>query len=365
MPYSRIQDAPPKSAVRGATVLVLSFSAVVLLAGCGSGDSAGSGGSGDDAAEIATYSGSDRAEKLLEGAKKEGELNLYTNPTGDITDAIVDAFQEKYPDVKINVTPADSSDLARRISEEGAAGKNIVDVVETTTGALGELHDSGFLTDFDSPEESAFREDAVRDYYVGVRESYLGLGYNTDMISSDELPKTLDDLLDPKWKGKINLPTSATGVRWIATLELTKGDEFVEKMKAQDVKGQNVSGRALADLIASGEVEMSPTIYNSHVSVSQEKGAPIAWEPIEPVIAVPSALAVAANAPHPNAAMLYVDFALSKEGQEIYKSKGYDSARTDLAGDNDFETIYIDTRDDYGEQFPQWEKTTRELLGVQ
>lgn len=335
---------------------------LALLAACeGSGDQGSATGSADVLA-VATYTGADRQAKLLEGAKKEGELELYTNPTGDITDAIVAAFEKKYPDIKIKVTQGDSSDLARRISEESSGGRHTVDIIETTTGALGALGDAGLLSKFTSPEEGAYAADAVRDHYVGVRESYLGLGYNTKLVAATDVPRTVEDLLNPRWKGKIVLPTSATGVRWIAALELTKGKEFVQQMSKQDIRGQNVSGRALADLIVSGEVALSPTIYNSHVSVSQAKGAPIAWQPVEPVIAVPTALALAVNAPHPNAAMLYVDFALSKEGQEIYRSKGYDSARTDMAGDKSFQKIYIDTRDDYSSAFPQWEKDMRDLL---
>jgi iron(III) transport system substrate-binding protein len=348
--------------LRRAKVIGAVLTAVAVVAACGSGSQAGSTEASADVVSIATYSGADREQLLLDGAKKEGELLLYTNPTGDITDAIVAAFEQKYPDVKIKVTQADSSDLARRISEESSAGRHTVDVVETTTGVLGELSNSGLLSKFSSPEESAYDPDAVRDYYVGVRESYLGLGYNTDAVKPDEVPKSLDDLLDPRWHGKINLPTSATGVRWIAALELTRGQEFVSKMAQQEIRGQNVSGRALADLIVSGEVELSPTIYNSHVSVSKGEGAPIAWQPIEPVIAVPTALAVAANSPNPHASMLYIDFALSKAGQEIYKSKGYDSARTDIGSGNNFQKIYIDTRDDYATKFPMWEEETRKIL---
>jgi iron(III) transport system substrate-binding protein len=335
---------------------------LTLLAACGSSGGKGIEAQAADVLAVATYTGADRESKLVDAAKAEGELDLYTNPTGDITDAIVAAFEKKYPDIKLKVTQGDSSDLARRISEESSGGRHTVDIIETTTGALGELGKAGLLSKFSSPEEKAYSPDAVRDEYVGVRESYLGLGYNTKLVPTAEVPKTIDDLLDPKWKKKIVLPTSATGVRWIAALELTRGKEFVQKLAKQEIRGQNVSGRALADLVVSGEVALSPTIYNSHVTVSKAKGAPIAWQPLEPVIAVPTALALAVNAPHPNAAMLYVDFALSKAGQEIYRSKGYDSARTDMAGGNDFKKIYVDTRDDFSDSFPQWEKDMRDLL---
>lgn len=333
----------------------------MTVVACGS-DGGSSQDSSDSLVQVAHYAGSDRAEMLLEGAEKEATLNLYTNPTDDITAPIVEAFEKKYPDIEVKVTNSDSADLARRVAEEASAGRSVADVIETTTGALDELHRAQLLSGYTSPETDAYDPDTVKDYFVGVRESYLGLGYNTDKVKPEDVPKTLEDLLDPKWKGQIALPTSATGVRWVAALELARGKEFVEEMKGQEIKGQDISGRALADFIVSGEVALSPTIYNSHVAVSSEQGAPIAWQPIEPVVAVPTAVALTNFAPHPHAAMLYIDFVLSKEGQEIYKSKGYDSARTDMPSSGDFEKIYVDTREDYAEEFPKWESDMRSLF---
>ena len=344
-------------AALGSVALVLA----TAVTACGS-DGESSADSSDSLAKIANYSGSDRAQKFLAGAEKEGTLSLYTNPTDDITGPIVEAFEKKYPKIRVKVTNSDSADLARRVAEEASAGRSVADVIETTTGALDELHSAELLSDYISPETDAYDPETVKDYFVSVRESYLGLGYNTDKIKPEDAPKTLEDLLDPKWKGQIALPTSATGVRWVGAMELARGKEFVEEMKGQEIKGQDISGRALADFVISGEVALSPTIYNSHVAVSSEEGAPIAWQPIEPVVAVPTAVALTSFAPHPHAAMLYIDFVLSKEGQEIYRSKGYDSARTDMSSSSDFEKIYVDTRDDYATEFPKWESDMRSLF---
>lgn len=356
---------PLRRTFGGATLLLL---IAVTVSACGATDSEPSGNgtvtpSGPASAEeIAVYAGADREDVLRSGAKNEGSVNLYTNPTGDITKAVVAAFEAEYPDIKVNVTQGGPSDLSQRVAQEFSARQPRADVIETSAGTLGELKTAELLVKFTSPEASAYKEGSVTDYLATVRQSYIGLGYNTDLLSEAEVPKSIDDLLDAKWKGKMAIPTSTTGVGWVAALELTKGKEFIEKLAAQEIQGQNVSGRALADFVVSGEVELSPTIYNSHVALSSGKGAPIAWQALEPVIASPTAVALANGSPHPNAAMLYIDFVLSKAGQDIYSEYNYDSARTDIPSDFEFETIYVETRDDYAERYPDWENDMQMLI---
>ena len=359
---------------RGHFLAIAMLVLALVLGACG-GDEANPAAGAEDSADqpategvasggpaevdnIATYEGEDRQELLEAGAAEEGCLNLYTNPTPDITDALVAAYTEKYPQVEVSITRGGSSELAQRIAEEHSAGLHQVDVVETTSSVLDELQSAGITQPFFTPQAENYADGAVDSdgYYVTSRESHIALGYNTDLVSAEDAPKTYEDLLDPKWKGRMAIPGSATGVRFVANMELEYGEEFLQALSEQDITLQNISGRALADLVVAGEVALSPAIYDSHIAVSSEQGAPVAWQPLEPVIALPTGPSVAAEAPCLHAALLYIDFILSEEGQEIYLDHGYQSARSGLpSGDVDYEKVYLDTRDDYLDRFEEWE----------
>ncbi len=111
-----------------------------------------------------------------------------------------------------------------------------------------------------------------------VRESYTGIGFNTKLLPSDKAPKTYQALLDPQWKGKMAISgVSTTAVNWVGTMLIVAGPDFVRKLGQQNIRIYNLTGRALANLMSAGEVALSPTIYNSHVAASADKGAPLAW----------------------------------------------------------------------------------------
>jgi iron(III) transport system substrate-binding protein len=121
-------------------------------------------------------------------------------------------------------------------------------------------------------------------HYIGHYETYNSLGFNTSLISSAEAPKTKSDLLNPKWKGKMSIVSTTTGTRWIGNTLDVMGREFLERIADQEVKVQNMSGAALAGLVVSGEVPLSPTIFDANVHTAKQKGAPVERRPLEPVV---------------------------------------------------------------------------------
>jgi iron(III) transport system substrate-binding protein len=122
-------------------------------------------------------------------------------------------------------------------------------------------------------------------YYWADRETYISLGFNTNHIPAAEAPKRLNDLLDPKWKGKMSLAGGATAARWVGAVIEMAGREFIEKLGGQDVNVHKLSGAALANLVVTGEVPMSPTIFDSNIFVAKRKGAAVEWRPVDPVVA--------------------------------------------------------------------------------
>ena len=295
-------------------------------------------------AEVALYKGDDRQQILEEGARKEGKLIFYT--TGTQAKYLVKAFQKKYPYIDVVEWRGGSEELIPRILEEYKAGKHLVDVIGPTQAAETVLEEAGMLQPFYSPELANIEEDTIKKaprggvLSAGHFQSGLGVGYNTKLIKKDQLPKTYRDLLDPKWKGKMAIVGSSSGVLWMGGLLAAYGEEFVKEIVKQKFDVHMVSGRALNDMVINGEYPFSPTIFDAHVLASKAKGAPIDWIPLEPVPCHLGQIVLPKHSTHPHAAMLYIDFDLSKEAGEIYKKEGYDSPRKDIITPRAYKKYY-------------------------
>jgi len=313
---------------------------------------------------IANYTGADRQKMLEEGARKEGGLLLYT--TGTQIKPLLDRFEQKYPYVKVELARASSADTARKVVEEYRAGFEKVDAFELASHGLVVPRDENILQPFNSPELAAFATEAVEPgrHWVVVRESYTGIGYNSKLLPKDKAPKTYADLVDPQWKGRMAISgVSTTAVNWVGTMIIVHGADFVRKFSSQNIRVYNLTGRALANLMTAGEVTLSPTIYNSHVAASAEKGAPLAWNAPGPVPVTDTGVAIARKAPHPHAAMLFVDFFMSKEAQAIYRELGYDSPRRDASGAGaQVEKLYLTNRANYIREYEDWAKLYQDVF---
>ena len=320
--------------------------------------------------ELALYQGSDRESILIEGAKKEGQLTFYTSNTW-VAGPVSQEFEKKYPFIKANVWRSDSKALLKRLTEEHSAGKYLADVVETSPEYVNLLVRASLLQDHFSPELSAYDDEAKVKGKNGVlawtnREIYISLGYNTNLVPAAEAPRTLKDYLDPKWKGKMAIAGTTTGTQWIGAVWDTMGREFLEKLSAQEINVQNMSGAALSGLVASGEVPLSPTIFNSNIFTHKQKNAPVEWRPIDPVIAGVGSSGLVVNAPHPHAALLFLDYLHSKLGQQVAMKGGLSSARNDIGSlEQKFKKIYMESKytpEEMEKKFEEWEGLMRKLF---
>ncbi len=312
---------------------------------------------------IANYKGADRQQILQAGARREGTLLLYT--TGTQTRPLLDRFQQKYPYVRIELVRAGSTDIARKVLEEYQAGFQKVDAFELASHGLVLPRDENILQPFWSPELAAYPQEAIdpKGTWVVVRESYTGIGLNTKLVPLAKAPKTYQDLLDPQWKGRMALSgSSTTPVNWVGTMVIAKGVDFVRKLGQQNIRVYNITGRALANLMMSGEVALSPTIYNSHVSESAGKGAPLAWFSPGLVPVTDSGVAIARKAPHPHAAMLMIDFLMSKEGARLFQEIGYDSSRSDMPAGVQVQKLYLTNRPNYLGEYETWSKLYQDVF---
>jgi len=321
-------------------------------------------------AELALYKGKDRETVLLEGAKKEGQVTFYTSNTW-MAGYVSQEFGRKYPFIKTNVWRSDSKELLKRLTDEAAASRFIADVVETSPDYMALLIEAKMFQELFSPELGPYDNNAKVKGKNGIfhwtsRELYISLGFNTSLIPPAEAPKTMKDLLEPKWKGKMTIAGTTTGTQWIGAVVEAYGREFLEKIANQDVNVQNISGAALAELVASGEVPLSPTIFNSNIAVARQKGAPVDWRPIDPVVATTGTSGMVAKAPNPHAALLFLDFLHSKEGQDAVLKGGLSSARKDIASlDQKFKKVYIENKyppEVMERKFAEWEGLKRRLF---
>ncbi len=290
------------------------------------------------AAELAVYQGADREQILEAGAKQEGTLSWYTSLAGDVIDKLTAGFKQKYPFIQqVDVFRGDEGQLLTRATQEAQAGQQVFDVLESQYTPIRILLDAKILTAYYSPSTASIPDGyktagpngTVTD--ATVRISYVGFGYNTNAVPAADAPKTRDDLMNPALTGKISLAGSTTGDRWVGSVLHALGDEkgkqwlsdFAAKQKPTV---QQVSGKALLDLIAKGEAVASPTIFEDHVLAAiASQNAPVKWVPIEPVVANVGSGALAAKAPHPHAALLFLDYLLGPDGQKILKATGYSS----------------------------------------
>jgi iron(III) transport system substrate-binding protein len=241
---------------------------------------------GASLAELAMYSGPDRTQRLIAGAKREGMVSVYSSLTVDDMKVFGGAFEKKYG-IKLQLWRSSSEDILQRAVVEARGGRFEVDAIETSAAEMESLH---------------------RD-----RLNLITTAYNTDLIKPAALPKTYDDLLDPRWKGKLGI--EADDSIWFGALITALGEERGLKLFRDIARANGLSLRKghtlLANLVVSGEVPFNLTAYQYKAEQLKKSGAPIEWYVVPPGIARFLGTGVLRRAPHPHAAILFLDFMLS------------------------------------------------------
>jgi len=317
-------------------------------------------------ADLAMYDKPDREKILYAGAKAEGKVTWYTSLAGGSYKDLAAAFQAKYPGVQLEAYRATSQDLTSRILAESQARRFIVDTIESTLPLLKLLRDSKLLTAYASLQLKQYPDDVKEKagkglvYWAIDRESHIGLAYNKNSIAANLVPKNYEGLLKPELKDKIGIAGSDTGTRVIGAMLKFKGEEYIAKLKAQNPIVHNVSGRALLDMVISGELGLSPTTFRNHVEVSLKKKAPIAWVPMEVVPTNSGATAISVQPPHPHAALLLADFILGPEGQAVLEKYDYGNPTKDYGFKRWFPEQGT-TTEEYEKLDARWDKVLREL----
>jgi len=296
------------------------LTAMILLAGLVA-NAAGQGAKPATLADLAKYTDPDRERLLYEGAKKEGKFLWYTSLIAN--KEIVKIFEAKYPGVTVETYRASGTQLASRVLAEARSKRALGDVIETSPPGLMVLRDSQLLAPYTSPYLAEYPDVAKQKasgslvFWTTDRESYIGVGYNKKALPAGDIPKNFDDLLKPALKGKMSISNDDVAARMFGGMIKAKGDGFIKKLRDQDVTVHGVSGPGFNELIVSGEVGVSFTSIQSNIGHVIDKGANVAWVPMELVPAIAGGVAVFAQAQRPHGALLLVDFFLSPEGQKV------------------------------------------------
>lgn len=335
--------------------LICRFALIVLWAALSIAGTARS----DTAEDILKYSGADREQRLVEGAKKEGQVVIYSAMiVNQALRPLTEGFMKKYPFVKATYWRADSEYLTTKIAAEVRANNVVADVLEGT--GVGELVSAANLAwPYHTPMLEAYPQ-KYRDpegRWTATRLSYYSIAYNTRIVAAEKVPRTYEDLLDRQWKGKLAWRVgSASGAGlFITNLRIAWGEEKAEAYLAglseqRIVNFGSGSARTLVDRVVAGEYPVALQIFAHHPLISKAKGAAINSQLLAPVPSTAATMVIPRGLRHPHAAMLLVDYILSKEGQTILSNAEYFPAHPDVPPSEALATV-VPTRANVAEQF--------------
>ncbi|MGH7782311.1 MAG: ABC transporter substrate-binding protein [Candidatus Binatia bacterium] len=260
--------------------------------------------------------------KVVEAAKKEGQLVAYVSMLTENATALLAEFKKKYPFIDTSLYRANTQKLLPKIQLEARAQQHQADVISATFTIWNELTRGKLIMKYDSPERARFPAD-LKDadgYWNILHLGIQGMAYNTKMVPPDSAPKRYEDLLRPRWRPK-QIAMDYRDSSWMAVmLEImgeAEGLAFMKKLAAKDLYMRE-NKNLLTQLLAAGEFPVLANTYLETFAKIQKAGAPIEWVPgRNPIPASTHLLGIYAHARHPNAAKLFVDFLLSREGQSL------------------------------------------------
>jgi ABC-type Fe3+ transport system substrate-binding protein len=315
---------------------------------------------------------------LVAAAQKEGQVVWYsTLIVNQILRPLADAFEKKYPGIRMQYSRATNSDTALKIINESRARRLQADMFDGTN-SIYPLLEAKLVAAY-PPKAAASYPAEIKDpngYWTAMNLFFLTAGYNTSQIKPADVPRTYQDLLDPKWKGKIawtNDPTPQGPPGFVHNI-LTimgqdKGMAYLRTFATQEPVFIPASQRVVLDKVISGEYPLAVMTFNHHAAISAAQGAPVAWIKMEPLSESINLIGILKDAPHPNAARLLEEFILSDEGQKVLADNDYVPANPavpakvpELKPDVGHFTVNVVTPDMARDDLPKWTSVYKELF---
>jgi len=266
-------------------------------------------------ADLALDAGAGRDAQVLEGARREGELTLYTSLTAASAAKVKADFERRYG-VRINLWRASSENILQRVTTEARAGHAEVDVVETNGPEMEAIEREGILQRVESRRFADLIPQALFPHreWVATRLNVFVQCYNTQLVPRGEVPRGFEDLLDPKWKGRLAI--EANDADWFQSVVGGMGEEkglaYFRKLVATNGLSVRKGHALLAEMVKSGEIALSLTCYSFKIDQDRKSGAPVDWTSFGPLLARPNGEGISRRAPHPNAALLFYEYMIGE-----------------------------------------------------
>lgn len=303
------------------------------------------------------------SDAAIAAAKREGEVVVYASMNLGEANLLSVKFEQRYPFVKVKLNRTGSEKLLTRVLTEARAKKSFADVIQTVEFGMHVLTRRGVLARYVPQANSLYAKDFKEEgFWTTVYYNPYVVAYNTRLVPRRAMPKTYEDLLDPKWEQ--NIMMEGTKADWFAgVLQIMGKEPGLKYMRALAKQKPSLreGHELLAQLVVAGEGALDVNIPASSVDRVKEKGAPIDWTAVGAAPAVMVGIGQSAEPPHPNAAKLYIDFVLSREGQKIVQSFGRLVARSDLQSEQPaaikeikmvpVDPSLADQMDEYAKQF--------------
>jgi iron(III) transport system substrate-binding protein len=314
---------------------------------------------------------------LIAAARKEGKVVWYT--TLIVNQAIRPlkaAFEKAYPGIELQYARADESPTAAKILEEGVAGRVQADIFDGITSMVP-LGRARLLASY-VPSAAGQYQPELKDpagHWNALLLYVFTPGINTTLVPKDQAPKTYQDLLDPRWQGKMawNPSSIAGAIGFVGNILVSMGEErgmeYLQALARQRVVNVEASSRAILDQVIAGEYAIGLMSFNHHTVISAQKGAPSDWLKIEPVPVALDAAGILKDAPHPNAARLLMEFLTSEDGQTVLRKADYLPALASVPAmkpglrpeDGGFKATFFRPDETY-DRIPQWMKVVSDLF---
>jgi ABC-type Fe3+ transport system substrate-binding protein len=265
----------------------------------------------------------ERQKELIEGAKGENEMVWYTNTGLANASRYIQAFQQAYPFTHPKVWRGKTRQVTQRVIAEANAGRNLVDVIKPSTDLLPVLLEKNLLGRYETPVRAVYPPHAKATYFTNMNYAFRVFGYNPRKVARTEVPKTWEDLLQPRWKGQILFDESSLEevMALLAAWGREKTVNYFTRLSQQQLLIR-VGRDTTTQMMMAGEAPLAVTTYAYNNESLRAQNAPVDWVAEDLIPALMYPLTMSRNAPHPYSAALFYDFLLSEPGQKLIAREG-------------------------------------------
>lgn len=316
--------------------------------------------------------GKDREQKLSDGARKEGRVVIYSFTAVDQLQPLLAEFQTRYPFLKAEHYRANATGVFNKFATEARAGQTLADVIDISAGEAHTLLEMGRIESYLSPSRDGIPKDFMDDkgFWTAHYHFVLALGFNTQHIKPPEAPRSYEELLNPKWKGRFSLDPADQDLFGALLLHWGKDKTLNYFRNLAKLDPRMVSGHTQqANLVGAGEIQMAPWLYGYRPLQLKDEGAPVETRLFDPVLSNPAYLLLTKNTPHPHAAALFIDWALAADGGMKFFAEKFGRTPTRTGLKERFPQLRVDKYlvvkpEIVGPNFKEFTKLYNEIFGI-